>query len=92
MFILRHSAELDECSRLVKILKDIVAITDAVSLSEESLSNGSPILKSCELIKHMDRLINELPGFNTEIGSGQVCRILRRESSIIRYKVHIVLN
>jgi hypothetical protein len=81
-----HAVELDECSNLAKILSQISSLIDKISECESLISKIS-LIPACEAIERIHQLLSELPGPSSEIGSGKVCSILRKETKLLHCRL-----
>jgi len=74
-------AQLEKCDRLAAILQDATDASDAICKAEESLAS-SDLALTCDLLDQMDEVVQRLPRATTEVGDGEVCRLLRREARL----------
>ena len=75
--------DLADCSMLVDILGKVVALTEAMTACEQSLSSSN-LSKTIDLIGVMEDRLVELPATCSEYGSGNLCNLLRREVGIMK--------
>lgn len=87
----KHTADLDECEKLLEILKQISDVGDSLIQCEDAIG-GPDILYTCKLLSQLEGSLKRMPNSNTEVGSGSVCTILRREGGIIRHRFHARLK
>lgn len=81
----KNSAELEECSALMEVLTNVTKACDLQVRCEEAVA-GTNLSAACSLIEELESSIDSLPGINSEVGSGYVCQILRKEFQILRYR------
>jgi len=86
-----HAAELEECSQLSELLTHIATVIDKISHCE-SLISQVLLIPACEAIDEVSNALNNLPGPSTEIGSGKVCNILRKEVKLLHCRLVSKLN
>ena len=65
------------------MLTNISRLGEKILECEKSI-NLCKLKIACDLIGEMDEVLQLLPGTNTEIGSGAVCSILRREKKFLQ--------
>ena len=87
----QHAAEIEECSRLANLLSHISSLIDQISECENMISKIS-LVPACKSIEHITKSLSELPGSNSEIGSGKVCAILKKESKLLQCRLTAKLN
>jgi hypothetical protein len=78
-----HLFELEECQSLMNVLLTVSEVSEMLGLCEDLI--GGSDLPTCarELVKLKDKIDISLPAAGSELGTGQVCRLLRREFSIL---------
>jgi hypothetical protein len=78
-----NQGELEECQKLLDVLVQVSVASEMIVQCEESIS-GNDLIESCNLLSSLKATISKLPSVNTEIGSGKICQLLRRESLILQ--------
>ena len=87
----RFGSDLNECEEMLQVLRHISSTGDALAQCEDAIG-GSDLLVACQQLAQLEQSLEQLPGANSELGSGQVCTILRREGAMLRYRFHARLK
>ena len=87
----RFAADLAECDSLLQVLRTVSATGDALAQCEDAVV-GADVLGACRQLSQLDESLAQLPSPNSELGSGQVCAILRREAASLRHRFHARLR
>lgn len=90
-FRAQHSSEIEECSRLANLLTQISNIVDRITECE-TLVNKISLIPACKAIEQISATLDKLPGTNTEIGSGAVCSLLKKENKLLHCRLTSKLN
>eukprot|EP00598_Pedospumella_elongata_P000537 CAMPEP_0184980010 /NCGR_PEP_ID=MMETSP1098-20130426/10064_1 /TAXON_ID=89044 /ORGANISM="Spumella elongata, Strain CCAP 955/1" /LENGTH=154 /DNA_ID=CAMNT_0027503357 /DNA_START=46 /DNA_END=506 /DNA_ORIENTATION=- len=78
----QHAMDIEECSQLTNTLTHISSIVDKIA-DCEALIGKMMLVPACHAIEQLNIALDGLPGPNTEIGSGKVCSILRKECKLL---------
>ena len=81
-----NEEEIKECSSMIAVLEKVSDISDKLMTCEEAI-NKLHLTTSCRLIGEIEGALIELPGPNTELGAGEVCSILRKESKMLKTRL-----
>ena len=81
-----YAPDVDNCSSLIEIITIVSDIATKISLAEEAVG-GSNLLLACKLIAEVKVMLTEIPAPNTEIGTGEVCTVLRKEARLLRSRL-----
>lgn len=81
-----YDNELKDVMKLLGILQSISLIIDKLSDCEENLKNND-FMKATTVIHEIDALLSDLPSLNTEIGTGEICLMLRKQRKLINYRL-----
>ena len=84
-------ADIDNCRSLIDIITRVSEISTKITLSEEAIG-GSNLLLACKLISEVTTMLTEMPAPNTEIGTGEVCTVLRKEARLLRSRLQARLK
>lgn len=83
---IKYNTEIKECASLSSILTQVALISTKITEGELHVQNFE-LSKACASVKEIDATMKNLPALNTEIGSGKVCLILRRESRVLKSRL-----
>ena len=84
-YLEKNHSEIEECRKLLSILTNISNVSEMISECDEVI-HGNDILLSSRSLQTLQDNINNLPSTNTDIGTGKVCLLLRKEFSILQSK------
>lgn len=79
----KNKMELEAVSQLMDILTAVSAVSDCILQCELKI-NSEDLTDASSSIQELDEFLLHLPRPNTEIGTGKVCSILRRESALVK--------
>lgn len=77
--------ELRECEKLVSTMKKLADVIDAIETATKYTSSCD-LKKACESLASLEAKVEGLPSVNTEVGSGAVVALLRKEAKLVRYQ------
>lgn len=80
------ASDIDNCRNLMDIISKVSDISSKITQFEDTIG-GCNILLACRLITDVKSMLTELPAPNTEIGTGDVCTILRKEARLLRSRL-----
>ena len=83
----QHAMDIEECSQLTNTLTHISSIVDKIA-DCEALIGKMMLVPAYHAIEQLNISLEGLPGPNTEIGSGKVCSILRKECNLLNSRLH----
>lgn len=78
--------DVENCSNLIDIISKVSSISMKITQCQEAISSTNLIF-ACNLIIEIKNLLSELPASNTEIGTGEVCTILRKETRYLQSRL-----
>jgi len=87
-----YKNEIDECSKLTKVLSTIADLIDKLSECE-NLINKLSLIPACQLIDQITRGMNLLlSSTDTDIGSGRVCSVVKQENKLLYHRLTSKIN
>lgn len=79
----KNEAEIEECKKLMNILILVSTISDLIAQCDEVI-NGNDLLLTNKYLSMLQVNIDSLPSSSSDIGNGKICKLLRRENSILQ--------
>jgi hypothetical protein len=86
-----HAADIQECSKLVNFLIGVSSVSESILSCEQSINNLA-LKSSCDALDNILNALDELPLFDSDVGTGSVCRLLRKEHHIQKTRFISKLN
>ena len=83
----RDKKDLHECEGLLAVLKHVSAVGEALQRCDEATAGGgnnATLSEACKELNALMVLLQTLPADNTELGTGAVVTLLRREAALIK--------
>lgn len=77
-----ENVDIDECQVLIQTLSNLSTAAEMVTVCDEQLDSHN-LLAICKHLENFNIVLTKLPSVDTEIGSGKVCALLRREYAIL---------
>jgi hypothetical protein len=81
-----YASDIDNCRDLIEIISKVSIISTTLVQCEEAVG-GSDLLLAYKLISEIKVMLVDIPAPNTEIGTGAVCTILRKEARLLRSRL-----
>ena len=81
-----YAADLDNCRNLIDIISRVSDISAKLTQADDAIG-GSNLPLACKLISEVQTMLTTIPAPNTEIGTGEVCTVLRREARLLRSRL-----
>ena len=81
-----YMPDVNNCRSLIEIISKVSEIATKISQAEETI-RGSNLLLACRLISEVKSMLTEIPAPNTEIGTGEVCKVLRKEARLLQARL-----
>lgn len=81
-----HATEIKECSELVGVLMQISSLSESLINCERQIDNLM-LLQACKTLSSIQDALTALPDMSTDVGSGAVCSLLRKEHRIHRSRL-----
>ena len=87
-----YKNEIDECSKLTKVLSTIADLIDKLSECE-NLINKMSLIPACHLIDQITLGMSQLlPSTDKGIGSGRVCSVVKQENKLLYHRLTSKIN
>ena len=87
----RFAADVESCRTLMEVINHVSIASEKIVRCDEAVG-GVDLKLACQLILEVKKSLEMLPGTNTELGTGAVCRVLRRESRLLSSRFHAKLR
>lgn len=81
-----YAPDVENCRSLIEVISKVSDIATKISLAEEAVG-GSHLLLACDHISAIKEMLTQIPAPNTEIGTGEVCSVLRKEARLLRSRL-----
>ena len=87
----KYLPDIENCRELIDAISQVSQVSEKINKCDEAVGDVDLIMTS-RLISEMKTCIDELPAPNTEIGTGKVCTILRKEGRLINSRFQAKLR
>ena len=77
----KFATDVESCRSLMDVINHVSIASEKIVRCDEAVG-GVDLKLACQLITEVKKSLEMLPGTNTELGTGAVCRVLRRESRL----------
>ena len=78
----KFATDVESCRSLMDVINHVSIASEKIVRCDEAVG-GVDLKLACQLITEVKKSLEMLPGTNTELGTGAVCRVLRRESRLL---------
>jgi hypothetical protein len=82
----QHASDIEECNQLAKTLTHISSLVDQIADCEASISKMM-LIPACHAIEQINLSLEGLPSPNTELGSGTLCTVLKKECKLLNSRL-----
>lgn len=80
----KNELEIEECKKLMNILILVSTISELIAQCDEMINNNDLLLTN-KYLSMLQSNIDSLPSSsNSDIGNGKICKLLKRENSILQ--------
>ena len=87
----RFAADVEQCRTLMDTISQVASASDKVVRCDEAVG-GADLQLARKLLAEVRQALDALPAPNTEVGTGAVCRVLRREARLLNARFHAKLR
>jgi hypothetical protein len=87
----KFASDIDNCKSLMDVIEKVSICSEKIAKCDDAVS-GTDVRLASKLIEEVRVAVDALPGPNTEIGTGAVCSILRKEARTLKARFHAKLR
>lgn len=84
--------DIENCQSMMDIIEKVSVASEKITKCDDAITNGTELLIACRLLEEVNIALCALPEVNTDIGTGVVCSVLRKESRMLKSRFHSKLR